>query len=100
MQTGAAAPAARVESFDIDVEELVERHVAFVKMDARALIDELDDADASIQLDRVKRGLARAGIKLIAEKIEQEEQLVELLEFGIDFGQGYLFGAPRPSREG
>ena len=89
----------RVESFDIDIEELVERHISFVKMDARALIDWLGDADAAIQLDRVKRGLARAGIKLIVEKIEQEEQLVELLEFGIDFGQGYLFGAPRPSRE-
>ncbi len=89
----------RVESFDIDVEELVERHISFVKMDARTLIDRLDDADASIQLHRVKRGLARAGIRLIVEKIEQEEQLVELLEFGIDFGQGYLFGAPRPSRE-
>ena len=75
MQTGGAAPA------------------------ARALIDRLGDADAAIQLDRVKRGLARAGIKLIVEKIEQEEQLVELLEFGINFGQGYLFGAPRPSRE-
>ena len=84
----------RVESFDFDIEELVERHISFVKMDARALIDRLGDADAAIQLDRVKRGLARAGIKLIVEKIEREEQLVELLEFGIDFGQGYLFGAP------
>ena len=39
------------------------------------------------------------GVQESQAKIEQEEQLVELLEFGIDFGQGYLFGAPRPSRQ-
>ena len=29
---------------------------------------------------------------------EDESSLVELLDYRIDFGQGYLFGAPRPAR--
>jgi cyclic-di-GMP phosphodiesterase TipF (flagellum assembly factor) len=34
---------------------------------------------------------------LIVEKIETEEMLLDLLELKIDFGQGYLFGEPRPT---
>ena len=50
-------------------------------------------------MQRMKQILDRAGISLIAEKVEQESQVIELLEFGIDFGQGYLFGEPRLSRD-
>jgi len=33
------------------------------------------------------------------ERIEQESDVIEVLEYGFDFGQGFLFGAPRPSRD-
>ena len=33
------------------------------------------------------------------EKIETEKQLVELLDFNIDYGEGFLFGEPRRSDE-
>lgn len=36
----------------------------------------------------------KLGIKVIAEKIETEAQLVVLRAAGCDFGQGYLFGMP------
>ena len=88
----------RVEDVDLDVDALVRRQVSFLKIDARAALETLRDADASLQLHRAKRLLDRAGIHLIVEKIEEEEQLVELLDYGIDFGQGYLFGTPRLSR--
>ena len=67
---------------------------------AGTALETLQDADASLQLHRMKRALDRAGINLIVEKIEEEEQFIELFDFGIDFGQGYLFGNPRLSREG
>jgi cyclic-di-GMP phosphodiesterase TipF (flagellum assembly factor) len=35
---------------------------------------------------------------MIVEKIEHDSDLVELLDFEVDFGQGYLFGEPRLSR--
>ena len=89
----------RVEDIDLDVEELITRDVSFIKIGANATLEALRDSDDSLQFYRVKRALERAGIQLIVEKIEQEEQLVELLDYGIDFGQGYLFGTPRLSRE-
>lgn len=90
----------QVESIDLDLEELVDRRISFVKVEAATLLENLDDTAASIQLHRMKRALDRAGISLVVEKVEAEEQLIELLDYGIDFGQGYLFGPPRLSREG
>lgn len=35
-----------------------------------------------------------AGISLIAEKVEHEPEVVGLLEFHVDLGQGSLFSEP------
>jgi len=43
--------------------------------------------------------LARFGIELIAEKIETESTVVEILDLDAAYGQGHLFGEPRPIRE-
>ena len=42
--------------------------------------------------------LGRFGIDLIAEKIEGERAVVDLLDFDVRFGQGFLFAPPRPLR--
>jgi len=42
--------------------------------------------------------LARAGIGLIAERIENEMTVVDLLDYDVRFGQGFLFSPPRPVR--
>jgi cyclic-di-GMP phosphodiesterase, flagellum assembly factor TipF len=42
--------------------------------------------------------LGRFGIDLIAEKIESEGTVVDLLDFDVRFGQGFLFSPPRPVR--
>jgi len=42
--------------------------------------------------------LARSGIDLIAERIESESMVVDLLDYDVRFGQGFLFSAPRPVR--
>lgn len=89
----------RVEDLDLNVEELVARRVSFVKVGANTALEALSNSDGALQFYRVKHRLERAGIQLIVEKIEQEEQLVDLLDYGINFGQGYLFGTPRLSRE-
>lgn len=57
------------------------------------------DTIVGVNVSALKRVLDVHGIDLIAEKIETEEDLVELLDFRIDYGQGYLFGEPRPSKE-
>jgi len=47
----------------------------------------------------MKRRLALDGIELIVEKVETERELVELLEFDVALGQGYLFGEPKVAPE-
>ncbi|HFQ16040.1 MAG TPA: EAL domain-containing protein, partial [Rhodobacteraceae bacterium] len=39
--------------------------------------------------------LERYNIRLIAEKIESERSVVNVLDFDVALGQGYLFGKPR-----
>ena len=41
---------------------------------------------------------ARSGIDLIAERIESESTVVDLLDYDVRFGQGFLFSPPRPVR--
>jgi cyclic-di-GMP phosphodiesterase TipF (flagellum assembly factor) len=43
--------------------------------------------------------LGRFGIDLIAERIESEARVVELLDYDVRFGQGFLFSPPRPVRQ-
>ncbi|HEX9214055.1 MAG TPA: EAL domain-containing protein, partial [Bradyrhizobium sp.] len=38
------------------------------------------------------------GIDLIAERIEGERAVVDLLDYDVRFGQGFLFAPPRPLR--
>ena len=42
--------------------------------------------------------LNRSGISLVADRIESEGQVVDLLDFDLRFGQGFLFSPPRPVR--
>ena len=42
--------------------------------------------------------LNRFGIALIADQIEAENQVVDLLDYELRFGQGPLFSPPRPVR--
>lgn len=82
-----------VHSLAFDPVRLAERHVDFVKIPAAALLDRPRQS-----VIRVRENLAKAEIDLIVEKIESDAELVELLEFDPDFGQGFLFGEPRPAR--
>jgi cyclic-di-GMP phosphodiesterase TipF (flagellum assembly factor) len=87
----------RVTNLDLDVPELTRRHFRFVKIDVAGLLARARQDAQSIA--SLKRSLDRAGIDLIVEKIEDEADLIEALDFQIDFGQGYLFGGPQKSRE-
>src|ERR1700688_2743376 len=42
--------------------------------------------------------LGRFGIDLVAERIESEGSVVDLLDYDVKFGQGFLFSPPRPVR--
>ncbi|MBK3777059.1 EAL domain-containing protein [Azospirillum aestuarii] len=84
----------RVTDLDIDVDALLRHDIRYLKLDCALL---LDPAMAQ-RVEDVRRRLDGTGIDLIAEKIETDAQLDAILRSGIDFGQGYLFGEPRPAR--
>ena len=80
----------------IDARALATSGFRFVKVPASVLLDRRGGAD--IHPVDFADLLARYGIELIAEKIESEGTVVELLDYDVKYGQGYLFSPPRPVR--
>ncbi len=87
-----------VTSLDLDWSALRSQNFRFAKAPSSLLLAASNGGDAAAaKLRTFRKRLADAGIDLIAEKIEFENHMPEILELGIDFGQGNLFGAPRPA---
>jgi cyclic-di-GMP phosphodiesterase TipF (flagellum assembly factor) len=57
-----------------------------------------EETVVGVDVGALKRAMDRHDIDLIVSKFEDEQNLVELLDFRIDFGQGFLFGEPRLSK--
>lgn len=87
----------RVRGVDLDPDQLARRRFKYLKLEAATLLH--SGASGTLNIRALKRELDRNAVNLVVEKIESEQQLVELLDHNIDFGQGYLFGEPRLSRE-
>ena len=115
-ELGFALSMDRVSHLQFDLVAMKARNFRYVKVAADLLIETLRSNDADedegesgrraiadqpfdIQAEDFKELLTRYGVDLIAEKLESESQIVEVLDLAVDFGQGYLFGAPRPTRE-
>ena len=88
----------QVRHFDFDYTALADRHFLFVKVDANCLLEPPEDLRDDIDPRDLRKALDRFGIDMIVEKIESEDKLLELLDYDVDYGQGYLFGEPRLSR--
>jgi cyclic-di-GMP phosphodiesterase, flagellum assembly factor TipF len=80
-----------VQDLNLDVAKLAALNVQYVKIDASVLLHAATADDAAA----LKAKLARYSIDVIATRIEEERVLVEVLDLGIDYGQGYLFGEPK-----
>lgn len=78
--------------------ELADRGVRFIKVPANLLLDPQQNAGSDIHPADLSDLLGRFGIDLIAERIEGERAVIDLLDFDVRFGQGFLFAAPRPLR--
>lgn len=93
-QLGCRFSVDQVRKRRIDIGMLKKRHVSFIKLDAGWLLREARQDSGIARLQRLKKQIDQSGIDLIVEKIERDGDLRELLEYGIDYGQGYLFGKP------
>ena len=98
----------KVNQFDLDFRELQRSDVKFIKISAATLTDQLQNPDdGRLSLGPMRdlhpsdfASLARRyGAEIIAEKIEEERQVIDVLELDIGYGQGHLFGEPRAIRD-
>jgi cyclic-di-GMP phosphodiesterase TipF (flagellum assembly factor) len=87
-----------VTDLRIEPRDLADRGVRFIKVPATLLLDPNQTAASDIHAADLSDLLGRFGIDLIAERIEGERAVVDLLDFDVRFGQGFLFAAPRPLR--
>lgn len=87
----------QVSDLDFDFDALASGRFRFVKLSAARVIDEIEGGHTDFR--ELKRNLELNGIDLIVEKIESEDQLLQFLDFNIDFGQGFLFSEPRLTRD-
>ena len=87
-----------VTDLRLEPRDLAERGFRFVKVPAALLLSRSGPATTDIHPADFSDLLGRFGIDLIAEKIESEGTVVDLLDFDVRFGQGFLFSPPRPVR--
>jgi cyclic-di-GMP phosphodiesterase TipF (flagellum assembly factor) len=97
----------KVTDLDLDLQDLSRSDVKFVKVTAQTLLDELTEVEDRLVLrsmpDLAAEDFAlllrRYGVDLIAEKVESERQVVDILDLDIQMGQGHLFGEPRAIKD-
>jgi cyclic-di-GMP phosphodiesterase, flagellum assembly factor TipF len=87
-----------VTDLRVEPRELADRGVRFIKVPAALLLDSKQTSTSDIHPSDLSDLLGRFGIDLIAERIEGERAVVDLLDYDVRFGQGFLFAPPRPLR--
>ncbi|WP_374310781.1 EAL domain-containing protein [Dongia sp.] len=88
----------QVTHFDLNPAQLSRHHFRFMKIEAERLIAAARAGALGDDPEEFKRMLDSFAIDLVADHIESEPMLLELLDMHLDFGQGYLFGEPRIAR--
>ena len=97
----------KVTDLDLDFQDLGRADVKFVKVAAHVLLEDVEDVDGVLRLRSLPQIEAadfapfaeRHGVEIIVEKVESERQVVDVLDLNIRYGQGHLFGEPRPIRD-
>ncbi|ANP45109.1 EAL domain-containing protein [Candidatus Viadribacter manganicus] len=97
----------RVSNTEIDLPDLERSGVRYVKVAAGLLTDQIlrqgmrprSAITREIAATDIAAVFQRYGIDLIAERIESEDTVLEVLDLDVPFGQGHLFGAPRAIKE-
>ncbi len=82
----------------LEPRELTERGFRFIKASAMLLLNRASGNTTNIHPADFSDLLGRFGIDLIADRIETESTVVDLLDYDVRFGQGFLFSPPRPVR--
>ncbi len=87
-----------IRRFDLNWRALREKNFKYVKASSALLLNENTGGEtARAHVKTFKERLRENNIDLIVEKVELEADMPGISALGIDYGQGDLFGAPRPA---
>jgi cyclic-di-GMP phosphodiesterase TipF (flagellum assembly factor) len=86
----------RVADLDVDFAALRDHFFRYVKIEAKTLLHDLDDAGASVPAADMTGFLDRFDLKLIVNRVDDEASLSRLMDHGIDLAEGDLFASPKP----
>jgi cyclic-di-GMP phosphodiesterase, flagellum assembly factor TipF len=87
-----------VTDLQMSPNELADRSFRFLKVPAQLLLNKVAGVHTDIDPEDLADLLARSGIDLIADRIETETTVIDVLDYDVRFGQGFLFSPPRPVR--
>jgi cyclic-di-GMP phosphodiesterase TipF (flagellum assembly factor) len=90
----------RVSDLSVDFAKLAQVGFKTVKVEAARLLGDMARSGTHPKLPELAEALRRAGVALIADKIENEAAAERLARFGVTLGQGFLFGEPRIAGDG
>ena len=85
-----------VADLDVDFASLRDRSFRYVKIDAKTFLHGLAAKGSPFTAAEMKRALDDFDLKLIVEKVEDEDAVAKLLDYGVELAQGHLFGKPKP----
>ena len=97
----------KVVDLDLDFQDLSRADVKFIKVGAQMMLEQLEETEGRLVLRSLPdlhaadfaKLTRRYNVEVIAEKVETERQVVDVLELDIGYGQGHLFGEPRAIRD-
>ena len=88
-----------VETLAVDFPRLKNIGFSHIKLRASTLTQGMQGVGAAVAAEDFKKLLSRHGLNLIAERVEDEKTVLQLLDYGVDYAQGFLFGEPRAVRD-
>jgi cyclic-di-GMP phosphodiesterase, flagellum assembly factor TipF len=97
----------RCDGIDLDLRRLERAGVRYVKVAGDRLVQQVlrEGARPVTGLARefeardVVPVFARYGVDLVADRVETEKTVLDLLDLDVSYAQGNLFGTPRPMRD-
>jgi cyclic-di-GMP phosphodiesterase TipF (flagellum assembly factor) len=88
----------RATDLRLDPLALAERGVSFVKLPADLLLQAEAGRGLDVAVGDLATVLTRAGIRLVAERVEREEDVPNLIDLDVPLAQGFVFAPPRAIR--
>jgi len=97
----------KVTDLFLDFQDLNRADVKYLKVAADVLLHQLHEREERLTLKPMPEISAadfaniarRYGVEVVAEKVESERQVVDVLDLNIAYGEGHLFGQPRAIRD-